>query len=315
MMATQRKGLHMSAPALSPTSGTSASAAAAPGTASPTTATTAARPRIVIAGAGTAAQALVRQLTRTPFAGAITVLSNRDDAPEELLELAVLPQVSVRFGQPASYIDAENRRVTTADGMEFDYDELVIATGSAPAEAPVEGAARCLSYSTIDDAARLGEAVKDVTRVLGRRPLGILVGTGSAAGQAEAVLRARGVRPIRTTVRPAAVVPTIAGSVLPASGIVFEDGSSMNGDLVILAEERIARDELAATAGLTTAPRGGIVISQDFRTSVPGIWAIGDAAAYDGVRLGLLVASGSAASVCASQLLQATMARPLAAAA
>ena len=102
---------------------------------------------------------------------------------------------------------------------------------------------------------------------------------------------------------------------LPASGIVFEDGSSMSGDLVILAEERIARDELAATAGLTTAPGGGIVIGQDFRTSVPGIWAIGDAAAYDGVRLGLLVASGSAASVCASQLLQATMARPLAAAA
>ena len=71
----------------------------------------------------------------------------------------------------------------------------------------MEGAARCLSYSTIDDAARLGEAVKDVTRVLGRRPLGILVGTGSAAGQAEAVLRSRGVRPVRTTVRPAAVVP------------------------------------------------------------------------------------------------------------
>ena len=303
----------MSAPALSPT--TSSSTAAASGTASPTTVTTAARPRIVIAGAGPAAQALVRQLTRTPFAGAITVLSNRDDAPEELLELAVLPQVSVRFGQPASYIDAENRRITTADGMEFTYDELVIATGSAPAEAPVEGAARCLSYSTIDDAARLGEAVKDVTRVLGRRPLGILVGTGSAAGQAEAVLRSRGVRPVRTTVRPAAVVPTLAGSVLPASGIVFEDGSSMSGDLVILAEERIARDELAATAGLTTAPGGGIVIGQDFRTSVPGIWAIGDAAAYDGVRLGLLVASGSAASVCASQLLQATMARPLAAAA
>ena len=179
----------MSAPALSPTSGISSTSsssvtAAASGTA-PTTAGTAGQPRIVIAGAGPAAQALVRQLTRTQFSGAITVLSNRDDAPEELLALAVLPQVSVRFGQPASYIDAENRCVTTADGMEFSYDELVIATGSAPAETPVEGAARCLSYSTIDDAVRLGEAVKDVTRVLGRRPLGILVGTGSAAGQAE----------------------------------------------------------------------------------------------------------------------------------
>lgn len=270
------------------------------------------RPRIVIAGAGPAAQALVRELTRTPFAGGITVLSNRDDATAELLELAELPQVSLRFGQPVSYIDPDGQRVTTADGLEFNYDQLVIATGSSPAGAPLEGAGRCLSYSTIDDANRLGEAVKDVTRVLGRRPLGILVGTGTAAGQAEAVLRARGVRPVRTTLRPAAVVPNLAGSMLPAAGVIFEDGSSMNGDLVVLAEERIARDALSVSAGLKTAPRGGIVIGEDFRTSEPGIWAIGDAAVFDGVRLGLLVAAASAASVCASQLLRATLSEPLA---
>ena len=263
--------------------------------------------RVVIAGAGPAARALVGQLDRSRFAGSITVLSNRDDAPSELLELAALPQVSIRFGQPASFIDAANRMVTTADGMEFSYDQLVIATGSAPALSPVDGAGRCLSYSTIDDAARIGDAVKEVTRVLGRRPLGILVGTGPEAGQAEAVLRARGVRPIRITLRPAAVVPTLAGSPLPAAGIVFDDGSSMNGDLVVLAEERVARDGLAASAGLETAANGGIVIGQDFRTSVPGIWAIGDAASFDGVRLGLLVASGSAAGACAAQLMQATL--------
>lgn len=228
-------------------------------------------PRVVIAGAGPSARALVGQLDRSRFAGSITVLSNRDDAPSELLELAALPQVSIRFGQPASFIDAASRVVTTADGMEFSYDQLVIATGSAPAFSPVAGAGRCLSYSTIDDAARIGDAVKEVTRVLGRRPLGILVGTGPEAGQAEAVLRARGVRPIRTTLRPAAVVPTLAGSALPAAGIVFDDGSSMNGDLVVLAEERVARDGLAASAGLETAANGGIVIGQDFRTSVPGI--------------------------------------------
>lgn len=266
-----------------------------------------AAPRIVIAGAGPAAQALVSQLERARFSGTITVLSNRDDAPEELLELAALPKVSVRFGQPASFIDPDNRRVTTADGMEFSYDQLVIATGSAPVASPVEGANRCLSYSTIDDASRIGEAVKEITRELGRRPLGILVGTGAAAGQAEAVLRARGVRPIRTTVRPASVVASISG--LTGSGIVFEDGSSMNGDLVVLAEERVPRDGLAASAGLRTAPNGGIVISQDFRTSVPGIWAIGDAAAFDGVRLGLLVAAASAAGACATQLMTAASAR------
>lgn len=271
--------------------------------------------RIVIAGAGPAAQALVSQLDRARFTGTITMLSNRDDTPEELLELALLPQVSVRFGQPASHIDAENRTVATADGMEFSYDQLVIATGSAPVASPVEGASGCLSYSTIDDAARIGEAVSEVTRELGRRPLGILVGTGAAAGQAEAVLRARGVRPIRTTARPAAVMPGATASGIAASGVVFEDGSSMYGDLVVLAEERVSRDGLAASAGLRTAPTGGIVINQDFRTSVPGIWAIGDAAAVDGVRLGLLVAAASAAGACATQLLTAAAPAALPAAA
>ncbi|MFJ6076869.1 FAD-dependent oxidoreductase [Pseudarthrobacter sp. NPDC092419] len=267
----------------------------------PSTSTT----RIVIAGAGPAAQALVSQLDRARFTGTITVLSNRDDSPEELLKLAMLPGVSVRFGQPASHIDPVNLTVATADGMEFAYDQLVIATGSAPVASPVEGAGRCLTYSTIDDAARVGEAVSQVARELGRRPLGILVGTGAAAGQAEAVLRARGVRPIRTTARPAAVIPSPPASGCAASGVVFEDGSSMYGDLVVLAEERESRDELAASAGLETAATGGIVIGHDFRTSVPGIWALGDAAVFDGVRLGLLVAAASAAGACATQLLTA----------
>ena len=269
--------------------------------------------RIVIAGAGPAAQALVAQLDRARFTGTITVLSNRDDTPEELLELAMLPQVSVRFGQPASHIDPVNRTVATADGMEFAYDQLVIATGSAPVASPVDGAAQCLSYATIDDAPRIAKDVQKVARELGRRPVGILVGTGAAAGQAEAVLRAKGVRPIRTTARPAAVIPAVvSGSVsrVAASAVVFEDGSSMTGDLVVLAEERVSRDGLATSAGLETAAGGGIVISRDYRTSVPGIWAIGDAAAFDGVRLGLLVAAASAAGACATQLLSAASAAP-----
>ncbi|MET3367133.1 UNVERIFIED_CONTAM: 3-phenylpropionate/trans-cinnamate dioxygenase ferredoxin reductase subunit [Jeotgalibacillus campisalis] len=270
---------------------------------------------IVIAGAGPAAQALVRRLAGAPdsrqraFHGTITVLSNRDQCPDALLELAELPQVSVRFGQAASFVDADARIVTTVDGMEFSYDQLVIATGSAPALPPVAGADSSLSYSTIDDAANIGEAVKDVTRLVGRRPLGILVGNGPAAGQAEAVLRARGVRPVRTTLRPTAVVPSAStgtgalGSMLPATGILFEDGSSMKGDLVVLAEERTARNDLAESAGLTTAPDGGISVGRDLATSVPGIWAIGDAASCDGLRLGLLLSAESSAMLCASGLL------------
>ena len=89
----------------------------------------------------------------------------------------------------------------------------------------------------------------------------------------------------------------------------------MNGDLVVLAEDRIARDSLAASAGARTAAAGGVVVGRDFRPVVPGIWAIGDAAWFDGVRLGLLVASGSAAGVCAAELMSAVPEARLAAAA
>lgn len=276
------------------------------------TTTSAGSVHLVIAGAGPAAQALVRRLAgdgTTPqqpgpaqFQGTITVLSNRDECPDALLELAALPKVSVRFGQPASFIDVQASTVTTTEGLEFPYDQLVIATGSSAMYPPIQGAARSLNYSTIDDAEQIGTAVKDIRRFLGRRPLGILVGTGPAAGQAEAVLRARGVRPIRTTLRPTAIMPSIAGSALPATGIVFEDGSSMNGDLVVLAEERLPRNGLAESAGLQTAPDGGILVGRDFATSVPGIWAIGDAASLDGMRLGLVLSSQAAASHCAVRL-------------
>ncbi|NQD88757.1 FAD-dependent oxidoreductase [Paenarthrobacter sp. CM16] len=279
---------------------------------------------IVIAGAGPAAQALVRRLAgrtdsrQRAFEGTITVLSNRDECPDALLELAELPQVSVRFGQPASFIDSDAKIVTTVDGLEFSYDQLVIATGSAPSLPPVAGAESGLSYSTIDDAATIGEAVKDVTKTVGRRPLGILVGNGPAAGQAEAVLRARGVRPVRTTLRPAAIVadpapvaavdstPGVPGSKLPATGIVFEDGSSMKGDLVVIAEERTARNDLAESAGLLVASDGGISVGRDLATTVPGIWAIGDAASCDGLRLGLLLSAESSAMLCASGMLLGT---------
>ena len=112
----QRKGQHMSAPAPS----TSVSPV----------------PRIVIAGAGPAAQALVRQLDAARFRGTVTVLSNRDDAPAELLELAELPQVSVRFGQPASFIDPGHRSGTPTDGMERRLADRAIAPDHAPSAPP-----------------------------------------------------------------------------------------------------------------------------------------------------------------------------------
>jgi nitrite reductase (NADH) large subunit len=48
------------------------------------------------------------------------------------------------------------------------------------------------------------------------------------------------------------------------------------------------RDELARACGLDVAPRGGIVINGDCRTSDESIYAIGECASYEGRVFGLV---------------------------
>ena len=57
------------------------------------------------------------------------------------------------FGEAVVAIDREAKAVTTALGWRFDYDKLVLATGSYPFVPPIPGADRpeCLVYRTIDD--------------------------------------------------------------------------------------------------------------------------------------------------------------------
>src|SRR5688572_14635936 len=71
---------------------------------------------------------------------------------DESLELASLPGVDVRLGEPALSLDLAARKVVTSAGG-YPYDQLVLATGSYPFVPPVPGRdlAGCFVYRTIDD--------------------------------------------------------------------------------------------------------------------------------------------------------------------
>ena len=70
-------------------------------------------------------------------------------------------------------IERSAKRVVTASGRAFDYDKLVLATGSYPFVPPVPGAdhERCLTYRTIDDLGQIRAKAK------GSR-IGVVVGGG-----------------------------------------------------------------------------------------------------------------------------------------
>ena len=81
---------------------------------------------------------------------------------------------------------------------------------------------------------------------------------------------------------------TSATAVRPGQAARFaldlSDGTSVEGDVVVMAGGARAQVDLARAAGLEIGPRGGIVVDDRMRTSAPGILAAGDESAYRGTQ-------------------------------
>ena len=82
-----------------------------------------------------------------------------------------------------------------------------------------------------------------------------------------------------------------------------------DGDVVLM-ETQIGikpRDELAASAGLRTASRGGFIVDQNLETNVPKIFAIGECASWENQTFGLIAPGVEMADVLAFNLCQSTL--------
>ncbi|GAA1723513.1 nitrite reductase large subunit NirB [Brachybacterium phenoliresistens] len=261
-----------------------------------------------------------------------------DGAGAEDLELdpAVLedPRIRLVTGDPVAQIDRAARTVRTASGAELGYDHLVLATGSSAARPPVRGAEHpgCFVYRTLDDVEQLKAHVERRAAQLGRPVRGVVIGGGllglEAAGAlqgldaeptviqssdrlmsaqldlpAGAVLRRlieqRGIA-VRTRTRTTSV---LAGDDGEVRGVVFDDDTVLETDLVVFTVGVRPRDELARAAGLVCAPRGGVEIDPSCRTSDPDISAIGEVASFEGMCVGLVAPGYAMAEVAADRIL------------
>jgi nitrite reductase (NADH) large subunit len=148
---------------------------------------------------------LLAEEPRAPYdrVALTSYFSGRD--PDDLAlddgSLWTTPGVTLHRGEQVTGVDRDARRVTTAGGRGYDYDALVLATGSAPFVPPVEGRELpgCFVYRTIDDVAALRQYVTDARTRLpaGRnaRPVtGAVVGGGLLGLEAAGALTALGVQ-------------------------------------------------------------------------------------------------------------------------
>jgi len=219
-------------------------------------------------------------------------------------------RIELRLNEAVTAIDPEGRRVTTDRG-DYDYDELVLATGSYPFVPPIEGREHphCFVYRTLEDLDAIHASAQG-----GKS--GVVIGGGLLGLEAANALKSLGLQAHVVEFAPRLMpvqLDTEGGALLrhkieelgvqvhtdkATTAIVegdearlrmnFSDDSHLETDLIVFSAGIRPQDALARACGLAIGERGGIVIDDQCTTSDPHIHAIGECALWDQRIFGLV---------------------------
>jgi nitrite reductase (NADH) large subunit len=300
--------------------------------------------RIVVVGNGMVGHHFVETLVNAKTADTITIIGAEPRpaydrvhlsdvfagrAPEDLA-LATRQTyrewgVDAHFGDPVASIERGARRVVTAGGRVFDYDKLVLATGSYPFVPSVPGAdhERCLTYRTIDDLGQIRAKAKGsrIGVVVGGGLLGLecanalqnlglethvvefapgLMGVQLDDG-GSSMLR-RKIEALGVQVHTGKNTQSIVAGEACKLKMVFADSTSLDTDMIVFSAGIRPQDNLARDAELAVGERGGIVIDYKCKTTDSDIFAIGECALFGGRIYGLVAPGYRMAEAVAAQL-------------
>ena len=272
---------------------------------------------VVIIGAGHGAGQAVLSLRQKKFAGNVTLIGEESWYPYQRPPLSKKflagempaerlyckpqdfyddPGLSVVLNERVTGIDRDKRCINTDSGSQFDYDAVIIATGSRPRVLDVPGAdLGGIHYLRgIDDVNEIRSDMAEGKRIaiVGAGYIGLEVAAVSAQlGLAVTVVEmedrvmSRVVSPELSSFyekvhRDNGVELMLSTGVSGFSGsgqvesVLLGDGGTLATDIVVIGIGIVPNVELAADSGLDVS--NGIVVDDHCRTSDPDIYAIGD---------------------------------------
>jgi assimilatory nitrate reductase electron transfer subunit len=285
--------------------------------------------RVVVVGNGPASHRLVERLRALGHDGPIIVLGAEERSAYNRVLLGsvldgslpaaavTLPDLDAEVHQGAAVTDVDRaqRSVRTADGREFGYDALVLATGSRPLVPEILGLGndRLTALRTLADCARLDASAGPVA-VLGGGVLGVETARALLARGRQVTLVHRephlmdrqldeaGGRMLTERLRALGVdVRTGVKAASYRSGtLLLGDGSEAPAELVVACTGVWPEVALAQRAGVSV--NRGVVVDDRLRTSDPHVHAIGDCAEHRGTTPGLVASAWEQAEVLAAHL-------------
>lgn len=238
--------------------------------------------------------------------------------------------ITLHLGDPVSYIDRQNKTILSHSGLQYAYDHLVLATGSAAFVPQIPGVEKdgVFIYRTIEDLEMMTAYAKKARNgaVIG----GGLLGLEAAKAMIDLGIQNTHVIEFAPRLMPRQIdepgskilqskletlgltihtnknTTTITGDE-HINGMEFSDGSAIKTDMLVISAGIKPRDELAKQAGIETGPRGGITVNDQLQTSDPNIFAIGECALYNGMIYGLVAPGYEMADVVAKNLVNHNM--------
>ena len=225
--------------------------------------------------------------------------------PRDAAWFAKRYNIAIRTGHEVTGIDPASRTITVMDratGASFtdSYDELVLATGASPIVPPLPGvaAAGVFTVRTPSQA----QAIRSWIEVTGARSA-VVVGAGFIGLEMVEQLAGRGIATTLVERLPQVMPPLDAdmaarvadeverhgvdlrlGSAVreitgdPVTGVVLDDDTVVDADLVVIAVGVRPNVELAVQAGVALGSTGAVAVDQRMHTDVAHIWAVGDVA-------------------------------------
>lgn len=217
-------------------------------------------------------------------------------------------RIDLLLGTRVTAVDPATKKITTEPGTQLDYDLLLLATGGRSFIPPIPGAEKkgVFTLKTIEDA----RAIREFEKNSGHRVL--LIGGGVLGLEAGNALRKTGcsitVVEIFPRLLPRQMDPAGAG-VLQAQmeemgfqfylgvkskeivgkdaveGLILEDGRRIDADLIIISAGIRPNLDLPRKIGIETDK--GVLVNDRMETSLPGIYAAGDAAQHKGSCYGI----------------------------
>ena len=209
--------------------------------------------------------------------------------------------LDVRPGSEVIAVDAVARTVTvrSTDGLdEIGFDALVLSPGASAFVPPIPGvdSPRVRTLRTVEDAVALREKI-----TLGARRA-VVLGAGFIGVEAAEALAAQGLEVSVVELAPQPLPPVepelawlvseelrelgidlhvgVAATAIhhgpDADTVVLADGTRITADLVVMSVGVRPDTAIFEEAGVA-CERGAMIVDAHGRTSIPGIWAVGDA--------------------------------------